>query len=67
MDKTAFVVMSMEEAAEEDYTEWHSKTVQERFEAMELMRQINYGVDACKGRIERVMTIGDLSDAADPA
>ena len=44
MDKTTFsAVSSFEEADEIDKAYWHSKLPQERLEALELMRQVNYG------------------------
>ncbi len=43
MDKTAFAVLSFAEAAEKDRTYWWSKTPEERWAALELLRQIHYG------------------------
>ena len=40
--ETFSVLSSFEEADEADKAYWHSKTPQERLEALELMRQINY-------------------------
>ena len=44
IDKGALSVISLsEESDDKEY--WQAKTPQERLEAVELMRQINYGYD----------------------
>ena len=46
IDKEEFSVLSsFEEADAADKAYWHAKSPQERMEALELMRQINYGYD----------------------
>ena len=62
MDKTAFSVMSLAEAAEEDRTYWQSKTPEERLAALELMRQIHYGYDPTTERLQRVLEIVELGE-----
>ncbi len=62
IDKTAFSVMSVAEAAEEDRTYWLKKTPEERLEALELMRQIHYGYDPATERLQRVFTIVELGE-----
>ena len=43
VDKEVFSVLSsFEEADKADKAYWHSKSPQERLEALELMRQINF-------------------------
>ena len=60
MDKTAFLVASLfNESDEKAY--WLSKTPHERLEAMELMRQINYGYNTSSCRLQRVFEIAELT------
>ena len=62
MDKATFSVLSsFEEADEADKTYWHSKSPQERLEALELMRQINYGYNPITERLQRVLEVGELT------
>ena len=58
---TLSVLSSFEEADETDKVYWHSKTPQERMEALELMRQINYGYDPTTERLQRVLEITELT------
>ncbi|MDE0634608.1 MAG: hypothetical protein OXI43_01970 [Candidatus Poribacteria bacterium] len=59
MDKTAFSVTTLsEKSGDKEY--WLSKTPQERLEALELMRQINYGYDPTTARLQRVLEIVEL-------
>ncbi len=56
MDKSVFSIVSLsEESDDKEY--WHAKTPQERLEAVELMRQINYGYDPTTTRLQRVLKI----------
>ena len=59
--KTFSVLSSFEEAAEVDKAYWHSKTPQERMEALELMRQINYGYNPITERLQRVLEVAELT------
>ena len=62
MDKKKFSVLcSFEEAEAVDKTYWHSKTPQERMEALELMRQINYGYDPTTERLQRVLEVAEFT------
>ena len=62
MDKEKFSVLSsFEEADAADKTYWHSKTPQERLEALELMRQINYGYNPTTERLQRVLEIVEFT------
>ena len=62
MDKKKFSVLSsFEEADAADKTYWHSKTPQERMEALELMRQINYGYDPTTERLQRVLEVVEFT------
>ena len=58
---TLSVLSSFEEAAAADKTYWHSKTPQERLEALELMRQINYGYDPVTDRLQRVLEVVEFT------
>ena len=56
LDKKVFHVSSIrDESDEKSY--WLSKTPAERLQAMELMRQINYGYDPTTERIQRVLKV----------
>ena len=62
VDKEEFSVLSsFEEADAADKAYWHSKSPQERVEALELMRQINYGYDPTTERLQRVLEIVELT------
>ena len=62
IDKGALSVISLSE--ESDDTEyWHAKTPQERLEAVELMRQINYGYDPTTIRLQRVLEVAQLTSS----
>ena len=55
VDRTAFSVVSMDQA-DEDGVYWATRTVEERLEAIEVMRRIAYG-DAASGRLQRVFEV----------
>jgi hypothetical protein len=56
LDKNAFQVSSIrDESDEKSY--WLSKTPEERLQAMELMRQINYGYNPITARLQRVLEV----------
>lgn len=62
MAKEKFSVLSsFEEAEAADKAYWHSKTPQERLEALELMRQINYGYNPTTERLQRVLEIVEFT------
>jgi hypothetical protein len=58
IDKTSFSVTSLLDESDENRY-WHSKTPQERLEAVELMRQINYGYDP-SSRLQRILTVAEF-------
>ncbi len=59
MDKSALSVAStFEKSDDKEY--WQSKTPQERLQAVELMRQINYGYDPTTTRLQRVLEVAEL-------
>lgn len=62
MDKSAFSVASLfDESDEKDY--WLSRTPYERLEAAETMRQIIYGYDPSSTRLQRILTVAQLTSA----
>jgi len=62
MDRSRFSVNSIfDETNERQY--WLSKTPQERLEAIELMRQINYGYDPYTARLRRVFEVVHLTSS----
>ena len=62
MDKTAFSVYALsDEMNEDEKIYWLSKMPQERLQALELARQIIYGYDPSSTRLERVLTITELT------
>jgi hypothetical protein len=62
MDKGVLSIISLsEESDEKEY--WHSKTPYERLEAVELMRQINYGYDLATSRVQRVLEVTQLTSS----
>jgi hypothetical protein len=62
IDRNTFSVTSLfDESDEKAY--WLSKTPHERLEAMELMRQINYGYDSTTARIQRILEIAELTQS----
>ena len=57
MDKTAFSIVSLEEADNDEMDYWLSKTPYERLDALETLRQIFYGYDPTTIRLQRVLEI----------
>jgi hypothetical protein len=60
LDKSAFAVRSLDDPGH-DREYWRAKTPAERLEALELMRQIMYGYDPTSARLQRVLTVAELS------
>ena len=56
MDKTAFSVSSLKDGATEKEF-WISKNPLERLQALEILRQINYGYDPSTARLQRVLEV----------
>lgn len=61
LDRSAFSVSSFDEAEKEDQAYWLSLTPEERLNALEKMRQINYDYDPASDRIQRVIEIAELT------
>lgn len=59
MDKTAFSVASLSDESDER-AYWRGKSPRERLEAVELLRQLNYGYDPTTARLQRVLEIAEL-------
>jgi hypothetical protein len=57
LNKKAISIASIEEFETFDINFWKSKTPLERFEAIELMRQINFGYDPSTERLQRIFTV----------
>ena len=56
LDRGALEVGSLKDKAN-DRQYWMSKTPEERFEALELLRQIAYGYDPATARLQRVLEV----------
>ena len=62
MDRTSFSVSSLTAPSDEkEY--WQSKTVAERLQALEFLRQIAYGYDPATARLQRVLTVAELTQS----
>ncbi len=60
MDKKAFSVSSLsDESGEREY--WRKRSPRERLEAVELLRQMNYGYDPATARLQRVYEFASLA------
>jgi hypothetical protein len=57
LDRTAFSVVSLEEADEDEMEYWLSKTPYERLEALEILRQIFYGYNPSTSRLQRILEV----------
>ena len=60
LDRTHFSVVKLGDSDEKAY--WLSKSPAERLEAIELMRQMIYGYDPGRDRLQRVLTIAKLGE-----
>ena len=60
LDKSALAVTPLsDESEEKDY--WRHKSPEERWQALESMRQIIYGYDPFTSRLQRVFAVTQLS------
>ncbi|MEM7676752.1 MAG: hypothetical protein AAF449_12185 [Myxococcota bacterium] len=57
LDRSAFSVASFAEAEAEDRAHWLSLEPQQRIEALEAMRQLNYAYDPATDRIQRTLEV----------
>jgi hypothetical protein len=60
LDRTHFSVTKLSDSDEKAY--WLSKSPAERLEALELMRQMVYGYDPARTRLQRVLTVVSLGE-----
>jgi hypothetical protein len=58
MDKRVAAFGALDDADEVQY--WRTRSPEERLEAVELLRQINYGEDAATARLQRVFEFAEL-------
>ena len=56
MDKTAFSVCALADAADERAF-WQEQTPEQRLQALEFLRQVMYGYDPSTARLQRVLTV----------
>jgi hypothetical protein len=57
VDRGVFTVTSLDEAEKADELYWKSRTPDERFEALELSRQITYGYDPTTRGLSRFFEV----------
>jgi hypothetical protein len=57
IDRTAFSIATVEDAHTTDKGFWHSRTPEERLEALENLRQTIYGYDPALTRLQRVLEV----------
>jgi hypothetical protein len=60
LDRTHFSVATLGDSDEKAY--WFSKPQAERLEAVELMRQMIYGYDPSRDRLQRILTVVRLGE-----
>mgnify|MGYP006961835758 CR=1 FL=1 len=61
MDKSVFTVGTLDDDDTRAY--WASRTPQERLEALELMRMINYGYNPITDRLQRVLEVVEFGES----
>ena len=59
-DKTTFAVASLSDADDEK-AYWRSKSVRERLQAVEHMRQVIYGYEPASGGLQRIFEVAELT------
>lgn len=60
LDRKHFSVAGLNDSDEKAY--WLSKSSAERLEALELMRQMIYGYDPARTRLQRILTVASLGE-----
>ncbi len=61
IDKAALTVTALDETGgEKNY--WLSRTPYERLQAVETLRQLNYGHDQSSSRLQRLFEVDDLEN-----
>jgi hypothetical protein len=61
LDRAHFSVAKLSDDSDEK-AYWLSKSPAERLEAIELMRQMIYGYDPARTRLQRILTIASLGE-----
>jgi hypothetical protein len=59
INKNSFSISDLSDNLDE-IQYWNSKSPQERFEAIEIMRKILYGEDATSARLQRILEFAEL-------
>lgn len=59
-DKATFSIASLADA-DDDKAYWHSKSVRERLDAIELMRQVVYDYEPASGGLQRIFEVAELA------
>ncbi len=59
IDRTAFSVSTLD-GTDQNNAYWRSLTPVQRLEAMEIMRQVNYGYDPATDRLQRILEVVKL-------
>jgi hypothetical protein len=59
LDKTAITIADLDNPPN-DVAYWRTRPVEERLEAGEFLRQLNYGYDPSTARVQRVLRVLDL-------
>lgn len=59
LDKTFFEVVEIDHS--DDLSYWLSRPPRERLEAIEVMRKTMFGHDRVSARLQRVLTVSELS------
>ena len=62
LDKKAFTVARRSDPPD-DRAYWHSRTPEERLQAVEFLRQLNYGYDPSAERLQRVFEVVQRSSS----
>ena len=61
LDRSVFETGSLDDvSAQQEREYWRAKSPAERMEALELLRQINYGYDPATARLQRIFEIAEL-------
>ena len=62
IDRRVFETTTLD-AANDDKLYWLSRTPAERMQALQFLREVNYGKDAATARLQRVLTVAELSQS----
>ncbi len=57
VDRKYFSIVTVEQARRQDIAYWHSRTPEERLEALESLRQTVYGYDPAVTRLQRIFEV----------